>query len=97
LLTGAERAAIQEVARDVPALWNAPTTTAKDRKELLRALVHDVVLDVRGESDLVHVTIRRAGGRSTEGEVVRSVARYEQLSYYPQRHCQLELVALGLG
>ena len=33
-----------EDAADLPALWNAPTTSAKDRKRLLRTLIADVTV-----------------------------------------------------
>jgi DNA invertase Pin-like site-specific DNA recombinase len=84
LLTPAERAAIEAAAADIEALWHAPTTGPKDRKEIVRALVQDVVLDVQGESERVHITIAWAGGHTTEDDIVRPVARFEQLSYYPQ-------------
>jgi hypothetical protein len=38
-LTDDERTALTRLARDLPRLWNAPTTTDRDRKELLRTLV----------------------------------------------------------
>ena len=31
-----EREAIQELAADIPSLWSAPSTTSKERKEILR-------------------------------------------------------------
>lgn len=39
-----EPARLRELARDVPALWQSPTTTAKDRKRLLRTLIADVTV-----------------------------------------------------
>ncbi len=36
VLSDAEREAIRHLARDIPALWAAPTTTAADRKEIIR-------------------------------------------------------------
>jgi DNA invertase Pin-like site-specific DNA recombinase len=39
-----ERERIQRLAQDLPALWRAPTTTAAQRKQLLRYLVKDVAL-----------------------------------------------------
>jgi hypothetical protein len=83
-LTPAERAAIEALAADIEGLWTAETTTDKDRKELIRALVTDVTLTVQGESERVAVTIIWAGGHITEGTLARPVARFDQLSYYPQ-------------
>jgi hypothetical protein len=82
-LTPAERAAIQDLARDLPAVWDAPSTTQADRKELLRILIEDVTVSVAGDSELVDVTITWAGGHQTSGQAVRPVARLDQLSYYP--------------
>jgi len=36
ILSEAEREAIGRLATDIPALWAAPTTTAADRKEIIR-------------------------------------------------------------
>lgn len=83
-LTAAERAAITELATDIEGLWTAPTTTDKDRKEIIRALVTDVTLTVHGTSERVAVAITWAGGHVTRGELARPVARADQLSYYPQ-------------
>src|SRR5215211_2985461 len=46
-LTAEERRTLAHLARDLPRLWNAPTTTARDRKELLRTLVSEAVVTVR--------------------------------------------------
>jgi DNA invertase Pin-like site-specific DNA recombinase len=82
-LTAAERAAIQALAKDLPAVWDAPSTTQADRKELLRILIEDITVAVAGDSELVDVTITWAGGHQTAGQAVRPVGRLDQLSYYP--------------
>ena len=41
-LTAAEREAIQALARDLPLVWNARSTTQADRKELLRIVIEDI-------------------------------------------------------
>ena len=82
-LTAAERAAVQALARDLPAVWDAPSTTQADRKELLRILIEDITVSVAGDSELVDVTITWAGGHQTTGQAVRPVARLDQLSYFP--------------
>ena len=82
-LTAAERAAIQALASDLPRVWDAPSTTQADRKELLRILIEKITVAVAGSSELVDVTITWAGGHQTTGQAVRPVARLDQLSYYP--------------
>jgi len=95
-LTAAERAAIQDLARDLPRVWSAPSTTQADRKELLRILIEDITATVVGDSELVDVTITWAGGHQTAGQAVRPVARLDQLSYYPALLARVtELAAAG--
>jgi hypothetical protein len=43
-LTKADRARILSLAKDLPAVWNAPTTTHAERKNLLRMVVQEVTL-----------------------------------------------------
>jgi DNA invertase Pin-like site-specific DNA recombinase len=83
VLSAAERDAIQSLAGDLPAVWDAPATTRADRKELLRILIDDVTVAVEGGSEIVNVGITWAGGHQTCGKAVRPVARLDQLSYYP--------------
>lgn len=45
-LTEAEQQAIRQLAHDLPALWQASTTTATDRKRLLRLVVREITLTV---------------------------------------------------
>jgi len=84
LLTAEERSAIQQLAADIPALWAATTTTAADRKEIIRQVVERVVVDVQGQSERVQVCIHWIGGGTTDGIVIRPIARLADLSYYPQ-------------
>ena len=67
-LTAAERAAILALGDDLQAVWDAPTTTDKDRKQLLRTLLEEVNITVHrdqdsGRADLV---LRWKGGAITE-------------------------------
>jgi DNA invertase Pin-like site-specific DNA recombinase len=96
VLTDAERQAIRRLADDIPALWDAPTTTPADRKEIVRQVVERVVVDAQGSTELVRVAIEWVGGGQTEGELVRPIARLERLSTYPQLCQRLrELVEQG--
>ena len=81
-LSAGEREQIRALARDLPALWHAPTTTAADRQRIVRLLVEEVVVTVRGESERVDVTIHWAGGFSSGHELVRPVQRYQQMADY---------------
>lgn len=76
-LSDNERARIKALSADLPALWNASTTTAKDRKEIIRLLVERVDVQVRPDSEYVHAIIHWHGGYTTAHEIVRPVRRYE--------------------
>jgi hypothetical protein len=79
-----ERARIRELSRDISALWNAPGTTAADRKAIIRHLVEKVMVHVKHDSEHVDVTIHWHGGFTSQHEVVRPVLRFEQLRGYEQ-------------
>ena len=84
VLSEAEREAIRHLAKDIPALWAAPTTRAADRKEIIRQVVERVVVDVQGTSERVRVRIEWIGGGHLEGVVIRPVGKLSELSTYPQ-------------
>jgi len=81
-LTAAEQDAIRRLATDIPAVWQASTTTAADRQAILRQLIQRVVVTVQGETEQVDVQVHWVGGHATQGTLVRPVARLDQLSYY---------------
>jgi DNA invertase Pin-like site-specific DNA recombinase len=82
VLTTEERDAIRELAADIPALWNAPTTTTMDRKDILRQVVGRVEVETRGQTEQVQIRITWAGGGQTEHGLVRPIARYQDRSDY---------------
>jgi DNA invertase Pin-like site-specific DNA recombinase len=65
-LTDQERAALARLARDLPRLWDAPTTSDRDRKELLRTIVRDVVVTVKRADRHADVEILWEGGARTQ-------------------------------
>jgi DNA invertase Pin-like site-specific DNA recombinase len=81
-LAASEREQIRALARDLPALWQAPATTPADRQRIVRLLVKEVIVSVRGESEWVDVTIHWAGGFSSSHELLRPVQRYQQMADY---------------
>ena len=83
-LTAAEREQIRGLAADLPAVWDAPTTTDADRKQLIRHLVEQVRVTVAGTSEKVDVEVVWAGGYRTAAQITRPVACLTQLSCYPQ-------------
>jgi DNA invertase Pin-like site-specific DNA recombinase len=83
-LRAAEREQIRALAADLPAVWDAATTTDADRKQLIRHLVEQVRVTVAGTSEKVDVEVVWAGGHRTRAQITRPVACLTQLSYYPQ-------------
>ena len=97
-LSPAELAAIRTLASDIPALWAAPTTTAADRKRLIRAVIESVQVTADGATERVHATVTWAGGHQTHAGLLRPVARIDQLSYYPALEERIRALAgQGLG
>jgi hypothetical protein len=83
-LAAEERAAILALASDIPALWVAESTTNSDRQTIIRHLIEQVVVTVQGDSERVDVTIRWTGGYTSQQEIFRPVARYDQAVDYPR-------------
>lgn len=82
-LTAAEIAAIRRLAGDVPALWQAPTTTSEDRKAIARLMLERVVVTLEGTSEWLTVDCHWAGGGQTQTRAIRPVGTLVQLSTYP--------------
>jgi DNA invertase Pin-like site-specific DNA recombinase len=98
ILTAAEREQIRALAADIPGIWHAPTTSDADRKQLIRHLVEQVLIEIVGTSEKVKVQVTWAGGHRSDGEVVRPVACLTQLSYYPRLISRArEMVDAGLN
>jgi DNA invertase Pin-like site-specific DNA recombinase len=98
LLSASERDSIRRLAADIPALWRAASTTNSERKQIVRQVIEGAVVKVEGDSERVGVRIEWAGGRRTDGVIIRPVSSFEQLSYYPEL-CERvrELASQGLN
>jgi DNA invertase Pin-like site-specific DNA recombinase len=77
LLGADERERIRRLAKGVPMLWQAPTTTPADRRQVVRLLVDRVVLTVDPGADRVAVRVERAGGAVRERTIHRPVQGYK--------------------
>jgi excisionase family DNA binding protein len=60
------RAELEKLAADLPGLWNAPTTSARDRKRLLRTLIADVTVLPEPDQAKVRIGIRWHTGATDE-------------------------------
>lgn len=81
-LNATDRERIQALSQNVPSLWHAAGTTAKDRKQIVRCLVERVVVVTDLATELADVTIVWKGGLTTQHQVARPVSSYEQLKDY---------------
>jgi len=78
-LTPSRRVQIETLSSDIPALWNADTTTGIDRQSIFRALVERVVIETVGRSEYVNVMIRWSGGFESRHRIMKPVQRFEWL------------------
>jgi len=75
LLGPKQRERIEALAADFPAVWNAASTTDKDRKRMLRLIIEDVTLIKHPEEITAHVRFR--GGATKTLSVVRPVPSWK--------------------
>jgi DNA invertase Pin-like site-specific DNA recombinase len=81
-LGAGEREELIRLAADLPGVWQAETTSLRDRQEIVRFLIERVVVATRGRTEVVDVIIHWVGGLQTRHEIRRPVLSYEQLSDY---------------
>jgi len=62
--------AIKNLSSDIRKVWEAPTTTDRDRKELLRTLLEEVILNLKRAEGRAHLTLRWRGGAFTTLDVL---------------------------
>ena len=65
-LSPEEKDQLRSLGSDLRKVWTAPTTTDRDRKELLRALLEEVMVTVDRPQHRAHLTLRWRGGALTE-------------------------------
>jgi hypothetical protein len=83
-LTPAERASIEALAGELPALWADPGTPAEERQAVVRCLVERVVVNGEGHTEVVAVAIHWSGGFVSHLEIRRPVGGYQRLRDYAQ-------------
>src|SRR5512140_2630471 len=64
---------LEKLAADLPALWNAPATSARDRKRLLRTLIADVTVLPEPDRGKARIGIRWHTGATDELTIDRPV------------------------
>jgi len=66
VLSQEERDRLLGLGPDLATVWHAATTTPRDRKELLRALLEEVIVKVERDKAAAHLTLRWKGGALSE-------------------------------
>ncbi|MCY3730941.1 MAG: recombinase family protein, partial [Rhodospirillaceae bacterium] len=70
-LTAAERDAILALGGDLGRAWEAPTTTPRDKKQLLRTVLEEVMVSAPRGEYRIHLTLRWRTGLLSEIELER--------------------------
>lgn len=104
--TPRQREQILALAGDFPRLWKAETTSAKDKKRLLRLLVEDITVE-RGAGREVQLHVRWSGGasedltavlpRKIQDRVRHPSRRVDEVRRLAQNHTDAEIVELFNG
>ena len=66
VITQQQRDRLLALGPDLISVWNASTTMPRDRKELLRTLIDEVIVKVERDAFAAHLTLRWKGGALTE-------------------------------
>jgi DNA invertase Pin-like site-specific DNA recombinase len=66
-----DRARLLELARDLPAVWNAPSTETRTKQRLIHILVQEIVCELDDATNEAVLLIHWRGGRHTEVRVAR--------------------------
>jgi DNA invertase Pin-like site-specific DNA recombinase len=65
-LTTEQQRQVRQLAEDLPRLWNAPTTTPKEKKRVLRLLIKDITLEKRPALRQAILHVRWQGGATED-------------------------------
>jgi hypothetical protein len=82
VISQAERDRPLAFGPDLAVVWNAQTTTPRDRKELLRTLIEDVTIKVDRDKAAAHLALRWKGGALNEIDLARA---RDTAGYRPHR------------
>ncbi len=97
LLDAADRDAILALGADLRRVWDAPTTTARDKKELLRTVLEEVIVRAPRDEDRLHLTLRWRTGLLTGIELDRPRARKGTLRTDPFAPTRIRLILFAVS
>jgi predicted DNA-binding transcriptional regulator AlpA len=75
VLSAQERNRIAALCPDLAEVWNASTTTPRDRKELIGTLIEEVIITIERDKSAAHLTLRWKGGALSEIDLALPVKR----------------------
>ena len=78
-LSQQQREQVRALGTDLKQVWDAPTTTDRDRKELFQSLLDEVKIDVLAEQAKAHLVLRWKTGAHRELDVLWRVKRLPPL------------------
>jgi hypothetical protein len=81
IVTPEQKAKVLALARDLPRLWHAPTTQAKDRKRILRMLIKHITVERSAQQRQLSVHIRWHGGACTDLSVQLPPSAADRVRY----------------
>jgi hypothetical protein len=79
--TPEQKKQVLALATDLPRLWHAPSTQARDRKRILRLLIKDITVEKHRPERQAVLHIRWHGGACTDLTVDLPLPRAEQIRY----------------
>jgi hypothetical protein len=79
--TPEQKAKVLALAQDLPRLWHAPTTEARDRKRILRLLIKDITVEKQHGARHAILHIRWQGGACGDVKVDLPRPRAEEIRY----------------
>jgi hypothetical protein len=79
--TEQQKAELMKVANDLPRLWKAPSTKAKDRKRIVRLLIKDITVERLAEPKKMMLHLRWQGGRCEDIPITMPPSYSDQLRY----------------
>ena len=82
-ITADQKQQILQLAGNFPRLWTAPTTKARDRKRMLRALIKDITIAKGREPRQLLLQIRWQGGATETVELALPPKRPDAVRYPP--------------
>ena len=81
IVSDEQRKMVLALAKDLPRLWNAKTTSAKDKKRMLRLLIKDITVEKKSEERQAILHIRWQGGANDDIVVQLPASMADQLRY----------------